>query len=109
MSADAILTTGSTFIRTVSITNDDGTPYDLTGAGGVFAAFTAPTPYAGVENELTVLDAEAGTAQVELSAIITAGMPAPAWVEMEIRVEDSDGKLQPVGKYTIRTEPGAFS
>ena len=110
MSADAIITQNTTFIRTVAITNDDGTAYNLTGAVGVYAALSAPDGYETVDDiELTVLSAAGGTAQVELSAIVTAGLPAPAWVDLEIKVIDSGNKHQPVGKYTFRVEPGSFA
>lgn len=109
MSADAILTTGCSFIRLVNITNDDGTAYDLTGVTDVLGAIVGPTPYEPLEPiTMSVVDAANGIAQIELSPIVTAGMPAPAWLELEVRVVDGSD-THPVGKYTIRTEPGRIS
>ena len=109
MSADAILTTGSTFVRLVNITNDDGTPYDLTDALAVIGAIVGPDGYSLEPLTMSVVDEEGGIAQIEVSAIVTAGMPSPAWLECEVRVTDSANKLQPVGKYTFRTEPGRIT
>lgn len=109
MSADAILTTGCSFIRLVNITNDDGTAYDLTGVTDVLGAIVAPAPYEATGSiNMSVVDAANGIAQIALSAMTTAGMPAPAWLELEVRVVDGSD-THPVGKYTIRTEPGRIS
>ncbi len=106
MSADAILTTGTTFVRLVNITNDDGTPYDLTDAAEVIGAIVGPDGYSLEPLTMSVVHEEGGIAQIEVSAMNTASMPAPAWLECEVRLTDSGGKIQPVGKYTFRTEPG---
>ncbi len=82
---DHALYAGETVTFEVTVTQDDGTPYDLTGAAIAYRADT-PTPIAKeVGAGVTLTDAAAGKFEVDLDEADTLGL-GPLMARHECRI-----------------------
>lgn len=87
--SDITVKQGDTFFHTLTVTNSDGTPANLTGAMvNMYLSYTGATPPL-TTFPLVILDAEAGTATLTISAADTAALVAGRTYRYEVEVIDT--------------------
>jgi hypothetical protein len=80
--------------NTLTLTNPDGTPLDLTGCTLTAKMRRTPTSTA-VVFDTAITDAANGVARLDLTAEQTADLAPPAW-SWDLKLTDAAGKVRPL-------------
>ncbi len=90
---DLTIKQGDTFRQTLTVTNRDGTPTNLTGVS-LTAHFRMPGAAADLLTvALTIIDAVAGLAQLALTSTQTAALAAWVLLTYEVELVDTVGDI----------------
>lgn len=95
---------GATRRFEVTVRHPDGTPKDLTGATTVWRLGLTSVPITVLEVAGVVIDADAGTFEVDLTAGAAAAIP-PAVYDSQFIVTDQAGNVGVVRRDRARVKP----